>query len=148
MRITSIIAGVLLGLLFVMSGLVVLLNMAPTPPPPPEGSPAAGFFAAFGPTGYLTFVKVLEVVGGILVAIPKTRRAGLLVLGPIIINILAFHTFVTRGEGLMNPIIIGIVVVTLFLVWVERAAFAAFLSGRSVRADEPAREPMAAEVVR
>ena len=148
MRITSIIAGVLLGLLFVMSGLVVLLNMAPTPPPPPEGSPAAGFFAAFGPTGYLTFVKVLEVVGGILVAIPKTRRAGLLVLGPIIINILAFHTFVTRGEGLRNPIIIGIVVVTLFLVWVERAAFAAFLSGRSVRADEPARGPMAAEVVR
>ncbi|MGZ8898701.1 MAG: hypothetical protein ACXW3Z_01280 [Limisphaerales bacterium] len=145
MKIASIIAGVLLGLLFVMSGLVVLLNMAPTPPPPPEGSPAAGFFAAFGPTGYLTFVKVLEVLGGVLVAIPKTRRAGLLVLGPIIINILAFHVFVTRGEGLLNPIIIGIVVLTLFLVWVERAAFAAFLGALSVGVLEPAREPLTAE---
>ena len=148
MRIASIIAGALLGLLFLMSGLVVLLNMAPTPPPPPEGSPAAGFFAAFGPTGYLTFVKVLEVLGGVLVAIPRTRRAGLLVLGPIIINILAFHIFVTRGEGLMNPIIIGIVVVTLFLVWVERAAFAAFLSGRNAYEVEPARVPMTEDVSR
>ena len=148
MRIASIIAGVLLGLLFVMSGLVVLLNMAPTPPPPPEGSPAAGFFAAFGPTGYLTFVKVLEVLGGVLVAVPRTRRAGLLVLGPIIINILAFHIFVTRGEGLFNPIIIGIVVVTLFLVWVERAAFAAFLSGRNASEVEPARISMTEEVSR
>ena len=41
--------------------------------------------AAFGPTGYLNFVKVLEVVGGLLVAIPRTRRMGLLVLGPILV---------------------------------------------------------------
>jgi hypothetical protein len=85
-----------------------------------------GFFAAFGATGYLTFVKVLEVIGGILVAIPRTRRAGLLVLGPIIVNILAFHIFVQK-EGVFSPTIIAIVLFTLFLVWVERAAFAAFL---------------------
>jgi hypothetical protein len=50
MRIAGVIVGALLGLVFVASGLVVLLNVAPTPPPPPEGSPAAGFFSAFGPT--------------------------------------------------------------------------------------------------
>lgn len=59
--------------------------------------------AAFVPTGYLTFVKVLEVVGGVLVAVPRTRNVGLLVLGPILLNIVAFHVFVTRGEGLLNP---------------------------------------------
>ena len=32
--------------------------------------------AAFGPTGYMTFIKVLELLGGILVAIPRTRRLG------------------------------------------------------------------------
>jgi hypothetical protein len=65
-------------------------------------------------------------MGGILVAIPKTRRAGLLVLGPIIINILAFHTFIMRGEGLLSPMLLVIIGLTLFLVWVERQAFAAF----------------------
>jgi hypothetical protein len=131
MKKAAMIVGVLLGLLFIMAGAVFLLNLAPTPPPPPEGSPVAGFFLAFGATGYLAFVKVFEVLGGILVAVPKTRRAGLLVLGPIIINILAFHAFVTGGEGLFDPMLMAIVALTLFLVWAERAAFAAFLFGKS-----------------
>src|SRR5687767_9782246 len=98
------IAGVLLGLLFIASGVVVLLKLVPMPPPP-EGTPAAMFMGAFGPTGYLTFVKVLEVIGGVLVAIPRTRNFGLLILGPIIVNILAFHIFVMKGAMLMDPML-------------------------------------------
>lgn len=120
-RLLPAVAGALLGLLFVAVGLMVLLGLGPQPEPPPEGSPTAHFFAAFGPTGYLTFVKVLEVLGGVLVAIPKTRCLGLLVLGPIIVNILAFHVFVAR-DGLA-PMVIGICVLAIFLLWVERAAF-------------------------
>ena len=131
MKIASVIAGALLGLAFVAFGLLVLLKIGPTPPPPPEGSAAAHFMAAFATTGYLTFVKGLEVLGGLLVAIPKTRRAGLLVLGPIIINILAFHAFVTGGEGLLSPVLLLICALALFLMWVERAAFAAFLRQES-----------------
>ena len=127
MKLAAIIAGVLLGLTFGASGLVVLLKLAPAPPPFPEGSAAAHFMAAFMTTGYLPFVKSLEVLGGLLVAIPKTRRAGLLVLGPIIINILAFHTFITHGEGLLSPVLLVICALTLFLVWVERRAFAEFI---------------------
>lgn len=126
MRIASIIIGILLGLIFVFAGVVVLFKLVPVPPLP-EGTPMAHFMAALGPTGYLTFVKVFETLGGVLVAIPRTRRAGLLILGPIIINILAFHIFVTSGEGLMNPQLGFVVVATLFLVWVEREAFAQFL---------------------
>lgn len=118
------IAGGLLGLLFVLSGLVVLLKLAPTPPPPPEGTPPAQFMAAFGTTGYLTFVKVLEVLGGVLVAIPRTRNFGLLVLGPILVNILAFHAFITKGEGLFNPVILLLVALAVYLLWVGRKAFA------------------------
>lgn len=44
------VVGVLLGLLFIMAGVVVLFNLVDAPPPP-EGTPAAYFFAAFGPTG-------------------------------------------------------------------------------------------------
>jgi uncharacterized membrane protein YphA (DoxX/SURF4 family) len=127
MKIAAIIAGILLGFVFVASGLMILLNLAPPPPPCAEGSPAAQFMAAFTTTPYLKFVKVLEVVGGLLVAIPKTRRAGLLVLGPILINILAFHAFIQKGEGLFSAPLVILVLLTLFLVWVERTAFCSFV---------------------
>ena len=112
----------LLGFLFVASGLVVLLKVAPMPPLP-EGSPAAHFMAAFVPTGYLTFVKVLEVVGGLLVAVPRTRNFGLLVLGPIVVNILAYHAFVMKGEGLFAPPLFIIAAMAAYLLWSGRKAF-------------------------
>ena len=73
-------------------------------------------------------MKVLELLGGILVAIPRTRNFGLLVLGPIIVNILAFHVFITRGEGLANPLLLLIVALALYLLWVGRQAFARLLN--------------------
>jgi hypothetical protein len=127
MKYIPTIAGGLLGLLFIMSGLVVLLKLAPMPPPPPEGTPPAHFMAAFVPTGYLTFVKVFEVLGGVLVAIPRTRNWGLLILGPIIVNILAFHGFVTGGAGLLQPTLIIIVVLAACLLWCGRRAFLGLL---------------------
>ena len=74
MKIASLIAGILLGFVFVASGLVILLNLAPPPPPFPEGSASGHFMAAFMKTGYMTFVKVLEVVGGVLVAMNLRYR--------------------------------------------------------------------------
>src|SRR5687768_2837120 len=126
MKYAPAVAGILLGLLFIMSAVVVLFNLVQAPPPP-EGTPAAMFMAAFGPTGYLTFVKVLELLGGILVAIPRTRNLGLLVLGPIIVNILAFHTFVSNPKELVNPMLIVIVLLALYLLWAERKAWAALV---------------------
>ena len=82
------------------------------------------FMGAMYMTGYLTFIKVLEITGGILVAIPKTRNFGLLVLGPIIVNILAFHVFLTKGAGLADPVVILITVLPLFLLWAARKSFA------------------------
>jgi putative oxidoreductase len=127
MKYVPAVAGVLLGLLFVMSGLVVLLNLAPMPKLP-DGTPMAMFMGAFVPTGYMTFVKVLEVVGGILVAIPRTRNFGLLVLGPILVNILAFTVFVAKGEGIFNPMLIVIVLLALYLLWCGRKAFTGLLN--------------------
>jgi putative oxidoreductase len=129
MKYLPCIFGGLLGALFIMSSVVVLFNLADAPPPP-EGTPAAHFMAALGPTGYMTMVKVFELIGGILVAIPKTRNFGLLILGPIIINILAFHAFVTKGEGLFNPMLIFICLDALYLLWVGRKQFAGLAGSR------------------
>jgi len=121
MKYLPTIAGALLGLMFFAFGLMYFFI---TPPKLPEGSPAALFMGAVGPTGYMSFVKSLEVLGGILVAVPRTRNFGLLVLGPIIVNILAFNIFITKGADLFNPVLIVIVLLTLFLLWSERKAFA------------------------
>jgi hypothetical protein len=121
------VAGVLLGLLFVMSGMVVLLKLAPMPKLP-DGSPPALFMAALGPTGYLTFVKVCEVLGGVLVAIPRTRNLGLLVLGPIILNILAYQIFLAGGKDLLNPMLLVIVALAVYLLWCGRTGFVGLLN--------------------
>jgi hypothetical protein len=121
------IAAGLLGLIFVVFGLNFFLKFIPMPPGPPEGSPPALFMAALFPTGYLAFVKVLEILGGILVAIPKTRNIGLLVLGPVIVNILAFHIFLLGGAGLVDPVVILITLLPLYLLWTARKSFATLL---------------------
>ena len=123
-----IVAGIVLGLLFVMSAVTVLFNLVKMPPMP-EGTPPAMFFAAFGPTGYMKFVKVLELAGGLLVMIPRLRNVGLLVLGPIIVNILAFHLFIGGGfKDLLNPMILIIITLSLYLLWVGRKRFSGLLN--------------------
>ena len=124
MKYAPTIAGILFGLLFIASSVVVLFHLVQMPAPPD----AALFMGALGPTGYMTFVKVLELLGGILVAIPRTRNLGLLVLGPILVNILAFHIFIMKGATLLDPVLIVIVVLALYLLWVGRKAFAGLLN--------------------
>ncbi len=115
------IAGALLGLAFVFFASLVLFHLAPTPPDQPPL--VQQFMGVFAPTGWLTMVKVCELVGGILVAIPKTRNFGLLVLGPIVINILAFHILVEKGECLAIPVVLGLL--ALYLLIDARKKFAA-----------------------
>jgi putative oxidoreductase len=126
MKYLPTIAGGLLGLMFIAFSLMFFFKMMPDQPPPPEGSPPALFMGALGPTGYMHFVKAFELIGGVLVAIPRTRNFGLLVLGPIILNILAFHVFLTNGAGIFEkPFILPIIcLLALYLLWVGRKQFA------------------------
>jgi uncharacterized membrane protein YphA (DoxX/SURF4 family) len=123
-----IIAGIVLGLLFVMAAVTVLFNLVEAPPPP-EGSPTAMFFGAFAPTGYLTFVKIFELVGGLFVMVPRLRNFGLLLLGPVIVNIIAFHIFIGGGfKDLLSPMLLITIVLSLYLLWVGRRNFASLLN--------------------
>jgi len=127
MKKLPLIAGILLGLLFAVASIPVLLNLI-QPPKLPEGTPVAAFTAALWPTGYMKMVKVFELTGAILVAIPRTRNWGLLALGPVIVNILAFHILINHGEGLANPMVIAVVVLALYLLWHARQKFAGLLN--------------------
>ena len=117
------IAGIVLGLLFLMASVTYFLKLVPTPKFP-EGSPIAMFMGAFGPTGYMGFVKGCELLGGMLVAIPRTRNFGLLVLVPVIVNIVAFTVFITGAKQLLNPMMDVIIALAVYLIWVARKPIA------------------------
>jgi putative oxidoreductase len=117
MKHLSTIAGILLGLIFIIFGLNFFLKFIPIPQAP------AMYMSALYATGYLAFIKVMEILGGVFVAIPKTRNIGLLILGPIIVNILCFHIFLTKGATLIDPMNILISVLALFLLWSERKSW-------------------------
>lgn len=124
------IAGALLGFAFICFSLMFFFNMMGDQPAPPAGSPVAMFMGAFGATGYMHFVKMCELVGGLLVAIPKSRNIGLLFLGPVILNIIAFHVFVAKDITETGTLITMAVLggLAAYLLWAERRAFAGLLN--------------------
>jgi putative oxidoreductase len=121
------IAGILLGLCFLAASIPVLFNLM-TMPKLPDGTPAAHFMAAVGPTGYIKFLKMFEFVGGLVVMVPRLRNIGLLLLGPVIVNIIAFHALIEDPRHLLNPMLDIIIVCALFLLWNARSKFAGLLN--------------------
>lgn len=122
-----IIAGIALGLCFLAASIPVLFNLIKIPQLP-EGTPAAHFMAAFVPTGYVKFVKMFEFIGGIVVMIPRLRNVGLLLLGPVIVNIIAFHVLIDDPKHLLNPMLDIIIVCALYLLLDARKKFSGLLN--------------------
>jgi putative oxidoreductase len=122
------IAASLLGLAFVIFGANFFLNFIPMPADPsPDTAPHKLFMAALAPTGYLGFVKVIEILGGLCLLLPKLRNIGLLLIGPVLVNILAFHVFLMKGATLGDPVLIVLCVLAAFVLYSERARWAALL---------------------
>ncbi|MDB6022037.1 MAG: uncharacterized protein JWQ04_1894 [Pedosphaera sp.] len=119
MKIATIIARVLLGLVFFAFGLAFFLNLIKMPPPPPGH--AGEFMTAMFASHYIHAVKVFEVVGGFLLIIGRFVPLGLVLLGPVIVNIL-FYDILLDQTGLGMGIVIA--ALSLFLLWRYRSAFA------------------------
>src|SRR6266496_1503657 len=92
MKILTLIVRILFGLMFVVFGLNGFLDFMPKPKEPPKGH-ALEFFTALSATGYLRVVMALQLIGGVLVLSGRFLPLGLLLLGPVIVNILLFHVF-------------------------------------------------------
>ena len=118
MKIATILARSLLGLIFVVFGSNMFLHFIPMASPP-EG-PARDYMAALFVSRYLYVVGALQVSGGLLLLTGRWVPLGLTLLGPVIVNILAFH-------ALMAPAGLGMAIVVsalaLFLVWRYRENF-------------------------
>ena len=144
MKIATIIARSLLGLIFIVFGSNMFLHFIPMPPPP-EG-PARDFMTALFVSHHLYVIGALQVAGGLLLLTGRWAPLGLTFLGPVIVNILCFHL-------LMSPTGLGMAIVVsalaIFLVWRYRANFAGLVHppqpvGRHQSIFDPGTQPGAA----
>ena len=118
MKIATIIARVLLGLVFVVFGANKFLHFLPNPPMQGAG---AQFMGAMFETHYLYVVATCEVLGGLLLLAGRFVPLGLTLVGPVVVNILAFHIFMDNS-GL--PVALVVSALALFLLWRHRQNFA------------------------
>ncbi len=125
MKYATLIGRLLLGAIFVIFGLNFWLKFIPVPPPP-DGSTASAFLGALFVSGYLAAVKALEILGGLLVWSGRFTSLGLLILGPIILNILFFDVFMAKA---FNPVSSLAAVLALFLLWANRGRFTPLAQG-------------------
>jgi putative oxidoreductase len=90
MKIAVLVARILLGLTFLVFGLNGFLNFLHMPMPP---GPAGQYMGVLFMSHYLHAVCVVEVIGGVLLLSGQFIPLGLVLLGPVLVNILLFHTF-------------------------------------------------------
>ncbi|HMJ06740.1 MAG TPA: hypothetical protein VK474_10835 [Chthoniobacterales bacterium] len=118
MKVATIIVRILLGLLFVVFGSNAFLHFLPMPE---MSGPAGNFIGSMNATGYLLAIAAFQVVGGAFLLLGRYVPLGLTLLGPVIVNIVFYHVFMDRsGLGMA----IAISVLSLFLLWAYRNAFA------------------------
>ena len=88
-KVTTV-ARILLGLLFLVFGLNGFLHFIPAPPPP---GVAGQFLGAIFASHFYIVVFLTQILGGLLLLANRYVPMGLLLLGPVVVNILAFHIF-------------------------------------------------------
>ena len=138
MKIAILISRVLLGMGFIIFGLNILHPFITTPPPP-AGSLTAQFVAVMVPSHWMLLVGVLQLLGGLLVLIGGTTPLGLVLLGPILVNILAFHIFIQRGQGIAPGFVFSIF--EIFLIYAYRGYFHAIFTVHALPTSSEATVP-------
>lgn len=98
MKILKFIIFLLFGLMFINSGLNKLFHYIPTPELSEEMTKIDQAFSTI--SWLLPLVGIVEIIGGILSTIPRTRALGMIMLFPIMIGILCQHIYYAP-EGLI-----------------------------------------------
>jgi putative oxidoreductase len=124
MKIATLIARILLGLLFLVFGLNGFLHFIPMAPP---AGLAGQYMGALFLSHYLVAVFLLEIIGGALLLANRFVPLALVLLGPVLVNILLFHTLMAP-EGL--PIALFATVLWGLLFYAVRRAFTGVLVQR------------------
>jgi putative oxidoreductase len=125
MKIVTLIARILLGLLFLVFGLNGFLHFIPMTPP---AGLAGQYMGALFLSHYLVAVFLLQIIGGALFLANRFIPLALILLGPVLVNILLFHSLMAP-EGL--PMALFATVLWAILFYSVRRAFAGVLVQRA-----------------
>jgi putative oxidoreductase len=115
MKVVTLIARILLGLAFLVSGLMKFVQFAHLIPQGPMPPGVAGqFMGALFSTHYIMAVGAFEVVGGLLLLINRYVPLALCLLAPIIVNIILVGVLMTH-MALTSGIIVAILWILVYL---------------------------------
>ncbi|HEU4635923.1 MAG TPA: hypothetical protein VFS41_07090 [Edaphobacter sp.] len=110
MKTAFTIARILLGLLFTVFGLNGFLHFIPMQPPT---GLAGQYMGALFVSHYLAVVFLVELIGGLLLLVNRYVPLALLLLGPVVVNILLFHSLLAP-EGLPLALIATLLWLVIF----------------------------------
>jgi len=128
-RYITIILRTLLGLLFVMTGLMYFLHMMPQPKPGEMPAGAEAFSGALMTTGYMMpLIMGTQLLAGLLLVSNSFVPLALTIIAPIIVGIITFHAFLAPS-GLVMAIVV--LIIELYLAWAYRNAFRPMLAFRA-----------------
>jgi len=125
MKIVALIARILLGLIAFVFGLNGFLQFMPMGPMPT--GLAGQFIGALFQSHYFWVVAGLQVIGGALLLINRYVPLGLVLLGPVIVNILCYHLFLFPS-GFLMPIVVTILWFIVF--YAHRQNFSGIFASR------------------
>ncbi len=111
MKIVSVIARYLLGLMFTVFGLNGFLNFIHQPPP--SNPLAIQFFVAISASHFAVFLFAMQVIGGLLLLSGFFVPLALTVLAAELYNILAFH--LTLSPGIAPALVACVLWLLVFL---------------------------------
>ena len=121
------VARVLMGLVFLVTGLNGFLRFLPEPATMPEG--AAAFAGALMKAGYMfPLISGTQVVVGVLLLANRFVPLALVLIAPVIVNIIGFHVFLAPdgiGPGIL------VLILEIYLVWAYRSSYGPMFAPRA-----------------
>ncbi|HJT75194.1 MAG TPA: DoxX family membrane protein [Chitinophaga sp.] len=111
MKIVKLVIFILFGLMFINSGLNKFFFYMPMPELTEAQKQLFGAFMQI--TWLMPLVAVIEIVGGILVLINKTRALGAIVILPVMVGVLVHHLTLDRSGA---PIAIVLALINLWMI--------------------------------
>ena len=124
MRIASVIARYLAGVIFLVMGLNGFLNFIPLPPP---GGVAGQFMGALYVSHYLWVIFAFQVIAGVLLLVNRYVPLAVAILAPVLVNIITFHVLMAPA-GLPLALFVAILWVAIFIE--VRTAFSGLFQSR------------------
>lgn len=104
MKIASLIARLLMGLVFAVFGLNGFLHFIKAPMPT---GIAGQFVGAIFASGFWVVIFGIQVIGGVLFLVNRFVPLALVLIGPMIVNILCFHALM-GAPGLPLAIVVAV----------------------------------------